>query len=663
MSEHVITDTLYDGYVLTWLVAGPHVREVADLEQYGNDKLQIMRRYSSSEHGVSGRPTELATLTIDDTPLVWRIQRCGDDRFVDLSGFYHLTSHLRAWAYAEIESPTSGNRLFELTGNAPADVWINGTHIFRTEQLSHQIPATTTFDAELQAGWNSILVRFEAVAARECPYVMALRIGQGEALAVRLPTEIGHLELRAKLEQLFAAAFIERDVYARGETIIVHWPDDLPEEIYQTIAVRLQDEHNRIYYEGLPIARAGATSTIGNAAQFRDGTYRIVLMPHPDVYYLHNLRIMREIPFTVLQNRYSDTPYGTYEERRLEALEDATRRPGNLYAEIARMELGRWDELDHEVLATTLDGINRRKDCSDFYLIGLLGALARYGNHPQFPDDLAAKIRSCALGFRYWLSDPGADAMWFASENHQILFHACELLAGQLFADATFSTTGETGAWHLARGTGMALEWLRRRAASGFREWDSNCYFEHDVLALTHLADLATSEGVGELATVVLDKLFFTMALNSYRGAFGSTHGRTYTPYIKGARLELTSGISRLLWGMGVYNQHLLGSVPLACAGSYELPPVIAEIATATVEELWSREQHRQQLTFAYDRDDGTHVVNKVTYRSADGMLCSAQDYRPGEPGYQQHIWQATLSHDAAVVVTHPPCVSQEGSH
>ena len=23
-------------------------------------------------------------------------------------------------------------------------------------------------------------------------------------------------------------------------------------------------------------------------------------------------------------------------------------------------------------------------------------------------------------------------------------------------------------------------------------------------------------------------------------------------------------------------------------------------------------------------------------------MLCSAQDYNPGQPGYQQHIWQAT---------------------
>lgn len=44
-------------------------------------------------------------------------------------------------------------------------------------------------------------------------------------------------------------------------------------------------------------------------------------------------------------------------------------------------------------------------------------------------------------------------------------------------------------------------------------------------------------------------------------------------------------------------------------------------------------------------------------------MLCSAQDYHPGEAGYQEHIWQATFGPDAVVFVTHPHCLSEEGSH
>ena len=38
-----------------------------------------------------------------------------------------------------------------------------------------------------------------------------------------------------------------------------------------------------------------------------------------------------------------------------------------------------------------------------------------------------------------------------------------------------------------------------------------------------------------------------------------------------------------------------------------------------------------------------------MTYKTPDYMLCSAQDWLPGELGYQQHIWQATLGPDAVV--------------
>ncbi len=46
--------------------------------------------------------------------------------------------------------------------------------------------------------------------------------------------------------------------------------------------------------------------------------------------------------------------------------------------------------------------------------------------------------------------------------------------------------------------------------------------------------------------------------------------------------------------------------------------------------------------------------VNKVSFRTPDYALSSAQDYRPGRPGSQQHIWQATLSPDAVVFTTNP---------
>jgi len=47
--------------------------------------------------------------------------------------------------------------------------------------------------------------------------------------------------------------------------------------------------------------------------------------------------------------------------------------------------------------------------------------------------------------------------------------------------------------------------------------------------------------------------------------------------------------------------------------------------------------------------------VNVYTYRTPDTMLSSAQDYRSGYGGDQQHVWQATLGPDAVCFTTHPP--------
>jgi hypothetical protein len=87
---------------------------------------------------------------------------------------------------------------------------------------------------------------------------------------------------------------------------------------------------------------------------------------------------------------------------------------------------------------------------------------------------------------------------------------------------------------------------------------------------------------------------------------------------------------------------------------NYELPPIIADIATSLPEEMWNRERH-----VVGDEKE----INKVTYRTPDYMLCSAQDYRPGEKGHQEHIWQATMGPAAVVFVTHPACAREEDAY
>ncbi len=662
---------LENGYIHNWLVAGPQAIPVTDLHRFdGEDyKLQIARSYAEQEavqmpplhEGL--RAVERDTFTLGDTTLTWQYARCLDDHFVDLTAFYHTCHYLRAWAYSQVISPSPQAATCVLTTNGPADVWLNGRHVHRHEHFHHQIPCSVPFQAMLQEGRNEILVRVEEVAVRECPCTMALQIVElsAEATPVLLPTRVEQVARRQLLERVFEAAYLDRDVYTRHDEVVVRWPDTLAETA--SLAARIQQPSGRIFGEAWPVAQAGVSVGVLKGFQLLEGAHRIRLMPRPEEYYIENVRVTREIPLWVVKNPYSQTPYGTYEQRRLEALADAADREGDVFSEIAKMELGRWSEVKPDVVARTIEGINRRADCSDFYMVGLLGVMDRYMDDPAFPPELKRPLEECVLNFKYWMDEPGSDAMCYWSENHQILFHTCEVLAGQLYPDRTFSNVQQTGRWHQEKGERMALSWLRKRASGGFREWDSNCYFEEDILALAHLADLAEDTQVRELAAIVLDKLLFTMAVNSFQGVFGSTHGRTYTPLIKGGRLESTAGIGRLMWGMGVFNHHILGTVSLACAEGYELPSIIQEIAADQPEELWSRERHAGELEQWCDCASGAWEVNKVTYKTPDYMLCSAQDYHPGEPGIQQHVWQATMGPDAVVFVTHPPCASEEGSH
>jgi hypothetical protein len=649
---------LQNGYVHNWLVAGPLESDVEGPSSPGQSehhrKLEIAEDIHNPDLQVEETPSYNGEFEINDQTLTWQYVRCRDDHFVDRSTFRHTWQYLRTWAYAQLDCFEGQEVTFVLTTNGPADVWINGEHVHRQAHFHHQLPVSVAFKATLEDDVNEVVVRFEAVAARECPYVMALEVREIDPMdvTVRISSNTERTVRHMMLERVFEQACIESVANYRGKVVNLHWVDDL--ETRFNYHYSIQDDRGRLYVSGQTEAQPGAVNDVGHGFRIWQGAYAVTLRPVSEEYYAYDVRYERNLPLTILDNAYAEEPYGTYEERHQEALEYAVTQQGDLYAEIARFKLRQWDEIDTDVIEAAIARINRREDCSDLDLVGLLGVMARFGDEEGFPENLKAPLRACVLNFKYWHDEPGSDAMCMTTENHSILFHTCEILAGQLYPDEVFTNAGEVGTWHREKGERLARAWLRARGRTGFWEWDSNCYFGEDILALSHLAGLAETQDVMELAAVVLDKIFFTMAVNSYKGAFGSTHGRTYSRLIKSAKLESTSGISRLMFGMGIYNQHLRGLVAMA-SSEYEFPLMIGDIARHLSDEMWNRERH----VVGADGDE----VNKVTYKTPDFMLASAQDYHPGARGYQQHVWQATMGPDAAVFVTHPPNVSEEGAH
>lgn len=652
----------HTGYIDDWLVAGPLATPV-DPGQFSraNFKSAAARALHTPAPGPVHPPLEFASALPAHPEVRWRVVRCADeDHFVYGTGFYHTPHFVQCWAYAALEVETVWQGRAALTTHGPADIWLNDRAVHRSHHFADPLPRTVSFGLALDPGRHYLLVRFVCVAVRECPMVMALQLPGCRQLRWLLPTAPQWEETRVQLDDAFAQAFLDRESFAREEQITVHWPEGQP--LDRNITVRLERQDGRIYSEQQTQGRTLPAVRLGYTYQFPADAYWVRLMPELQEYYRHGRRVERRFPVYLAGNlSFSQARFGTYQTRQQEALHHAAGGQGSVFHEMARLELGLWADVRWKTFHDTMALVESRADGSAACLVGLLGTLCRYGHDEQFPADLREALRTCILSFRYWTDEPGRDAMWFWSEHRQILFHCCQILAGQLYPGDIFPNQGLTGAEHRQLGEQRALSWLRKRAAGGFREWDSNP--EENVLALSHLAALAASDEVHEMATVVLDKLFFGLAVNSFQGVSGSMHGRNCAPGIKDGGRAATSGLTRLLWGIGICNDRVSGTVSLACAESYRLPPVIEALALDPAPEIWAREQHAGTRETWCDGAEGTWCINKMLYKTPDGMVASVQDFAPGQPGGQQHIWQAALSPDAVVFVTHPSCTSEDGAH
>jgi hypothetical protein len=653
---------LETGFINNWLVAGPQTIPVDLPSFHGEDvRGQIARRFYESASGITKTPVERGPLTkglfqVGDYQGSWSYHACRGDHLVEHSGVYTTPHYLRSWAYTQLPCKSAQEVLLVLTTHGPADLWLNGEHLQRQEHFFEQHPGGLPFKVLLKKGANKLLVRFEAVALQECPHAMALQVckltdGQittpaepfpaRAGIHVRIPTLIEGISRRNKIEKANQAVYILQDVFEGGDPIRLYWPEDLEDS---PAVIRLQTPTGHIYAEATVDGTAGDQVFLSFPHQIPAGPYRILMMPLAWEYYERDLRITHEISLWSLgRSQYSTTPYGTYKERRQEALNNAANHEG-LYAEIAKMALGKWSSVETESILGRLDAIRPVE------LLGLMGMLYRFGDHSDFPKDLLQPIEETILDFQFektkaWKNHAGGD------NTDEVLLYACEILAGQRYPESTFHHSGQTGQWHRENGERLALEWLYQRGATGFSEWDSQFAFARYLMALSHLVDLGESEPVVEISTIMMDKIFTAIAINSFQGVFGSSHGRTSALFVKGGLLEPTSGITRLMWGTGIFNHHIDGSVSLACMEKYELPSIISDIAVAKPEEMWSRERHAV---------NSQRVVNKVTYKTPDAMLCSAQDYYPGEKGRLEHIWGATLGPAATVTVTHPACNSEE---
>lgn len=281
-------------------------------------------------------------------------------------------------------------------------------------------------------------------------------------------------------------------------------------------------------------------------------------------------------------------PYAAFEQAQQDFIDTviAQRRSGT-YGALAHLANGITPRAGS--FEADLERLNSRGDTADFALPGLLTVLAKHSASEALDSTLQQRIETAVLKFKYWPDEletvPGttdSKTMVSWTENHHILFAVGGYLAGQLYPDRIFPASGRTGREMMAVYKPRVLRWLELRYRTGFSEWLSNVYYPEDISALLALVDLAHDEDLVQKSRIVLDLLFADIAINSFQGYFGSTHGRAYRHHKMNGRKDATRGLVNLLWGLNQQHPTSKATTMLAVSDKYRIPEVLTLIATDT---------------------------------------------------------------------------------
>jgi hypothetical protein len=668
MPSYLLNYNLQNGFIHNWLVAGPVLSELSleQVETIGTDESIYPELSTIKGSGLSIPPVDLGSLGDHPDPLsqvYWRYFACDDDHFVNLSRFLSTPKFLQSWGYCRLAVPTRQRVRVQLAMKGFAELWVNNQPIPLVYKKTSRLLLGEA-DIELSQGDNQFLFRHYQVGVGELVSLIALRLpGIHPETQVSIPVELerDQYQKRIDLEKVADAAYLDQyvfgymngDQYDRNEQLLLRFSNDLEER--GQLSFRMQGLNGSIFQEMTQHSAAGLEFELAKIFPLRSGLHHLAISPIAGDYYQKKVQFQRKDNFYIVRSGYSMKGGKKNKEHLIEALNDAgKRRNESVFCEISKMALDQWDKIHWEYVRSAVDRVNHAEENSIFDMIGLLGIAGRFWKKRQLPDDLIQAIPDAILDYAFSGQGEAVIAINFITGGRDILFLVCEYLAGELYPDHIFTWSSQTGNQHRTESGIKISRWIQDSFSYGFREWNSPQVFERVLTALSHLVDLGKDLTIREMAIVLMDKIFFYLALNTVNGAFGSTHGSSDTASILSTRLSPVSGMTRLMWGIGNYNDHVMGVVSLGCCKKYRLPVIIRKLATEPPPVLWNLERHAippQNGPSSHPRIPGVHTA---TYRTNDFMLSSAQDYAPGAPGQREHIWQATLGPDAVVFVNHP---------
>ncbi|MGB8356795.1 MAG: hypothetical protein WCD79_23055 [Chthoniobacteraceae bacterium] len=618
------------GYIQHWLVSG--LSET--LYDGPRAEEEVLRREGLDYNRIKAAPPSSASLNASGPfGQPWRFYYPGQNFFVEHSAFYFGLTVIDSYAFVEVESPDDSQREALLWVSGAADLWVNDAHITRFVVARYMNPDSQKVVLPLRRGINRICVQLRCFGVRDSRNLFGLQLIDPEGLSVHIPGG----------DSMVGAATWLDSVQTDGrERIVSSVP--APEGASITIS------------GAAPIPWPAGSTALSLA---KINPFHLTVKVEADA---QTMRRLLEIP----ANRpvVSTEIPGDLRKARLEFI--ARLGTGNLTGLplrreylpfLARKLLGRSLETDPAKLDAILGFIDGRGDCADFALATIL-RLAALGL--ATPEE-SVKIRRTALSFRYWDDEPGCDAMCYWSENHSLLFHGCQLIAGRLYPGEFFSNSNRTGEAQAALGLTRCRAWFDRVEPRGLEEFNSGTYLPITIGALLNVLDFSGDATLSERAARLLDRIYEDLALHAFEGVVVSPQGRVYRnvlyPQESGTQALLSDATAKAPPDFPAFSNHVPSEswtgdwlVYTASSQNYR-PPAHFE---ALMDEPVSRQYKRGDAEIILHKTPSYLLASLVVPSLSATVGEKHSHILPGMAGYQMLLWQATLGRECHVFVNHP---------
>lgn len=560
---------------------------------------------------------------------------------VDFTTFIHTPHYINVNAMTHLYVEEEGDYPFELYTCGGIKIWVNKEEQICYTPYTRNIPGKTEVNLRLQKGLNEIALYADELAERDVFFYYEMRYkGTSDMTGViQLDTDVEEV---SRAEAFLQSCYFPKDMVTEGNLILHMNPTMLSKDMHVIIT---GDED----YSKLNNVRLGNTKEVvvncnskqidlGEISDYNVGMFRIFVICDKGEFLIRRDLVVGTMPKKLV----TMTPANSLPERKLQALDFICEHGENVVnrtlAILERQK--RMTEKAYECLDISLKKIENKEDCADFYLPPVLLLLTRYRSY--VPEDLYERIKKSVLNFRYWMDEPGNDVMWFFSENHALLFHISQYLAGYLFPEEVFVVSNRKGIEQYEIGKERVENWFKTFAKYGYAEWNSATYIPVDLIGFFILDLMAPDQSVRDAVKEALDFTFKIMSYNTFAGIISSSYGRAYEDTLKGRQLVEPNYLSWISYGEG-YITSASRAASLYCLSDYS-PAAYGE-ETRVEDNGW----------MSVELDQGINKVKTYFYKTRDYFTACVRRFKPFVHGHQQHLMNVALgSRGVQYFVNHP---------